>query len=56
MTVGLAEGPTADQSLRNLLLPEEHVKITAFDNTTRQGDYRHSNGGEVEISPPAGGG
>jgi molybdopterin converting factor small subunit len=56
MPVELAEGATVDQLLAKLQLPEGQAKIIVVNNTIQQGDGALTDGDEVGIFPPVGGG
>jgi molybdopterin converting factor small subunit len=52
----LAEGTTVDQLVEKLELPKKQVKVVFVNNTIRRGDYPLTDGDEVGIFPPVGGG
>lgn len=56
MPVELSEDATVGSLLEKLELPEEQVKVTFVNGTVRKEDYRLSDGDEVGIFPPVGGG
>lgn len=56
MSVELPEDATVGQLLKELELPEEQVKVIFVNGTVRKEDYRLSDGDEVGIFPPVGGG
>ncbi len=56
MSVQLPENATVEQLLRELELPEEHVKVIFVNGTVRKEDYQLADGDDVGIFPPVGGG
>ena len=56
MSVELKEDVTLEQLVKELGLPEERVKVIFVNGTVRQNDYRLTDGDEVGIFPPVGGG
>ncbi len=56
MPVELPEGATVGQLQEHLDLPEEQVKVVFVNGTVRKADHVLSDGDEVGIFPPVGGG
>lgn len=56
MAVGVSEGTTVGELLQELELPEEQVKIVFVNNTIRKENYELTDGDEVGVFPPVGGG
>lgn len=56
MTVELPANATLGQLLLTLDLPEEQVKVMFVNGIVRKPDYRLSDGDEVGVFPPIGGG
>ena len=54
--VELPEEGTVGQLVEELDLPEEQVKVTFVNGTIRKESYHLSDGDEVGIFPPVGGG
>jgi molybdopterin converting factor small subunit len=56
MTVELPEGATVEELVKHLQLPEGAVKVVFVNNAVRKPDDPLSDGDEVGIFPPVGGG
>jgi molybdopterin converting factor small subunit len=56
LSVELPEDATVGQLVRELKLPEEQVKVVFVNGTVRKEDYGLTDGDEVGIFPPVGGG
>lgn len=56
MSVELSQDATVRELLQELELPEEQVKVVFVNGTVRKEDYRLSDGDEVGVFPPVGGG
>jgi molybdopterin converting factor small subunit len=56
LPVELEEGATVDRLVQELELPEDQVKVIFVNNLVRQGDYVLSDGDQLGIFPPVGGG
>jgi molybdopterin converting factor small subunit len=56
LEVELPDDATVAQLVEKLQLPKEQVRIMFVNNTFQKGDYSLSNGDEVGIFPPIGGG
>jgi molybdopterin converting factor small subunit len=56
MTVELPEGTTASQLLAHLQIPDEQVKIIFVNHVIRDRGHPLTDGDEVGVFPPVGGG
>jgi len=56
MDVDLTDGATVNQLLDHLDLPEKEVKVVFINGVVRGRDYTLTDGDEVGIFPPVGGG
>lgn len=56
LMVELPEGSTLDDLVVDLGLPCQEVKITFVNGRAQEADYRLSDGDQVGIFPPVGGG
>jgi molybdopterin converting factor small subunit len=56
MSVELPDDATVGRLVRELELPEEQVKVVFVNGTVRKEDYGLTDGDEVGIFPPVGGG
>lgn len=56
MQVELSEDATVGDLVQELELPEEQIKVVFVNGTVRKEDHRLSDGDEVGIFPPVGGG
>lgn len=56
MSVELPEDATVGELVRELELPEDQVKVVFVNSTVRKEDYVLTDGDEVGIFPPVGGG
>lgn len=56
MPVELPEGTTVGQMLEHLHLPADEVKVVFVNATVRKDDYTLSEGDDVGVFPPVGGG
>jgi molybdopterin synthase sulfur carrier subunit len=56
LSVELPDDATVGQLVRELELPEEQVKIVFVNSTVRKEDYGLTDGDEIGIFPPVGGG
>ncbi len=56
MTVELAQDATVEDLIDELELPEEQVKVIFVNGTVRKVDHPLSDGDEVGVFPPVGGG
>ncbi len=56
MAVGLPEGGTVGQLIRQLGLPDDQVKVIFVNHVIRSDDHRLADGDVVAVFPPVGGG
>jgi len=56
LPVDLSDGATVGQLIRHLGLPADEVKVVFVNGIVRPRDYVLSDGDEVGIFPPVGGG
>jgi molybdopterin converting factor small subunit len=56
MSVELPEDATVAQLVKELGLPEEQVKVVFVNGTVQKGDHGLTDGDEVGVFPPVGGG
>lgn len=56
LPVDLPDGATVERLIRHLGLPADEVKMVFVNAIVRSGDHLLSNGDEVGIFPPVGGG
>jgi len=56
MPVELPEGATIGQLIEHLHLPADEVKVTFVNGVVRGEEYTLSDGDEVGVFPPVGGG
>ncbi len=56
MSVELSQGATVKDLIGELELPEEQVKVIFVNGTVRKEDHHLSDGDEVGVFPPVGGG
>ncbi len=56
MSVELSQGTSVKDLIDELELPEEQVKVIFVNGTVRKEDHRLSDGDEVGVFPPVGGG
>ncbi len=56
VTVELPDGATIEQLLQKLDLPRAHVKVIFVNGTVQSRDHTLSDGDEIGVFPPVGGG